>query len=145
MNLESMSGLEIIQAIIDGKLPHPSIAETIPMTFLEAEKGRVVFEATATEKHMNPMGGTHGGFASTVMDSVTGCAVHTMLEPGIPYGTIDLAVRMVRPIPRGVRLIAEGKIVNLSRSLGVSEGSLKDHSGKLYAHATSSCMIIRRT
>lgn len=144
MNLETMSGLEIIQAIIEERLPHPSIAETIPMKFLEAEKGRVLFEATASEQHMNPMGGTHGGFASTVMDSVTGCAVHTMLEPGATYGTIDLVVRMVRPVPLNIRLIAEGKIVNISRSLGVSEGALKDESGKLYAHATSSCMIKRK-
>jgi len=144
MNLETMSGLEIIQAIIEERLPHPSIAETIPMKFLEAEEGRVLFEATASEQHMNPMGGTHGGFASTVMDSVTGCAVHTMLEPGATYGTIDLVVRMVRPVPLNIRLIAEGKIVNISRSLGVSEGALKDESGKLYAHATSSCMIKRK-
>ncbi len=144
MNLETMSGLEIIQAIIEERLPHPSIAETIPMKFLEAEKGRVLFEATASEQHMNPMGGTHGGFASTVMDSVTGCAVHTMLDPGATYGTIDLVVRMVRPVPLNIRLIAEGKIVNISRSLGVSEGALKDESGKLYAHATSSCMIKRK-
>lgn len=144
MNLETMSGLEILQAIIQGKIDHPSIAATIPMKFVEAEAGRVLFHATATSNHMNPMGGTHGGFAATVLDSVTGCAVHSMLEANIPYGTIELNVKMLRPVPLEITLYAEGKVLNLSRSLGVSEGTLKDRAGKLYALATCTCMIIRK-
>ena len=144
MNLETMSGLEILQAIIRGEISHPTIASTVPMQFLEAEAGRVLFQATASENHKNPMGGTHGGFAATVLDSVTGCAVHTMLEAGIPFSTIELNIKMLRPVPLHTTLMAEGKLINLSRSLGVSEGTLKNESGKLYAHATSTCMIIRK-
>ena len=144
MNLETLTGLEILQGIVSGDLPHPSIATTVPMTFKQAESGYVLFEATATDAHVNPMGGVHGGFAATVLDSVTGCAVHTRLEAGVAYGTIDLAVKMVRPVPKDKKLIAEGRVINLSRSLGVSEGTLKDESGKLFAHATCTCMIIRR-
>lgn len=144
MNLETMSGLEILQAIIAGEITHPTIATTVPMKFVEAEAGRVLFHATATDDHMNPMGGTHGGFAATVLDSVTGCAVHSMLEANIPYGTIELNVKMLRPIPRDTTLYAEGKVLNLSRSLGVSEGTLKDGSGKLYALASCTCMIMRK-
>ena len=144
MNLDTLSGLEVLQAIVRGEMSHPGIASAVPMRFLEVEAGRVLFEATANENHTNPMGGTHGGFAATVLDSVTGCAVHSMLEPGVPYGTIELNVKMVRPVPLNVRLISEGKVINLSRSLGVSEGTLKDENGKLYAHATCTCMIIRK-
>ena len=141
---QELSGLEILQGIANGDIPHPTIAETIPMTFAFAEKGHVVFEAMANEKHINPMGGVHGGFIATVMDSVTGCAVHSMLEAGIPFGTIELNVKMVRPVPLHTKLIAEGRLINISRSLGVSEGTLKDEAGKLYAHATTTCMIIRK-
>ena len=144
MNLETMSGLEILQAIIRGEIAHPGIATIVPMKFVEAEAGRVVFEATATEDHINPMGGTHGGFAATVLDSVTGCAIHSMLEAGIDFATIDLNIKMLRPVPRLTKLIAEADVINLSRSLGVSEGTLKNKSGKLYAHATCTCMIIRK-
>ena len=143
MNIETLSGLEILQSIVNGDLPHPEIATTVPMKFAHAESGYVRFEATATDNHLNPMGGTHGGFAATVLDSVTGCAVHTQLEAGIPYGTIELNIKMMRPVPRNQTLIAEGRVINLSRSLGVSEGTLKDEQGKLYAHATCTCMIIR--
>ncbi|EPJ4856766.1 PaaI family thioesterase, partial [Acinetobacter baumannii] len=89
------------------------------------------------------LGGVHGGFAATVLDSVTGCAVHTMLPAGVGYGTIDLNVKMCRPLPQNQVLIATGKVINLSKNLGISEGKITDEEGKLYAYATATCMIIR--
>ena len=144
MSIQQMSGLELMQAMVEGKLPMPPIAHVIPMVGVVAEHGRIVFEAQADERHLNPLGGVHGGFAATVLDSVTGCAVHTMLEAGVGYGTVDLNVKMVKAIPRGLPLIAEGKVIAVSRSLGISEGTLKDADGNLYAHATATCLIIRR-
>ncbi|WP_141102346.1 PaaI family thioesterase, partial [Acinetobacter baumannii] len=82
-------------------------------------------------------------FAATVLDSVTGCAVHTMLPAGVGYGTIDLNVKMCRPLPQNQVLIATGKVINLSKNLGISEGKITDEEGKLYAYATATCMIIR--
>ena len=143
MSAHTMTGLEIMQAYVAGTIPIASIAKTIPMQPMHAEKGKVTFYATADENHLNPLGGVHGGFISTVMDSVTGCAVHTMLDACVGYGTVDLNVKMLRPVPQNVRLIAEGKIVHVSNSIAVSEGSLKDEDGKLYAHSTATCMILR--
>jgi uncharacterized protein (TIGR00369 family) len=127
-----------------GELPRASITTTIPMTFVKIEEGRVLFHAIANDSHLNPMGGVHGGFAATVLDSVTGCAVHTLLNAGVGYGTIDLNVKMIRTVPKNEKLIAEGKIINLSKSLGISEGTLKSQDGKLLATATATCMIIKR-
>lgn len=144
MKIEEMTGLEILQAMALGDLPGASITTTIPMTFVKIEEGRVLFHATANDSHLNPMGGVHGGFAATVLDSVTGCAVHTLLKAGVGYGTIDLNIKMIRPVPKNEKLIAEGKIINLSKSLGISEGTLKNQEGKLLATATATCMIIKR-
>jgi len=116
---------------------------TMGMQPVEVAEGYVKFSAKATDKHLNPMGGVHGGYACTLLDSVTGCAVHSILAPGESYGTIDLNVKMMRPVPKGVELFAEGKVINISKSLGVSEGKLVDAAGKLYAHATCTCKIIR--
>lgn len=140
---ESMSGLDMMKAMVEGKIPMASIAITIPMKGVTAEHGRVVFEATADDRHLNPLGGVHGGFAATVLDSVTGCAIHTVLNPGVGYATIDLNIKMLKAIPKNIPLVAEGKVINVSKSLGVSEGSLKDSDGKIYAHATATCMIRR--
>ena len=143
MQVENMNGLELMQAVVRGELPHPNMADTIPMKFVSVARGFVVFEATADDRHTNPLGGVHGGFAATVMDSVTGCAVHTMLDAGVGYGTIDLNVKMLKAIPKNTALIAEGKIISMSKSLGVSEGKLIDKSGKVYAYASATCMILR--
>ena len=96
------------------------------MKVVQVEEGKVVFNAIANEKHLNPQGGDHGGFAATVLDSATGCAVHTLLGAGVAYCTI-----------------AEGTVINISKSLGISEGILKNEDGKLYATSTATCMIIK--
>lgn len=139
-----MSGLELVQAMVDGKVPHPSMADTIPMRAVEARSGYVKFSVRADSRHLNPLGGVHGGFAATVLDSVTGCAVHTLLEAGIGYGTIDLNVKMLKAIPRDQELIAEGRVLHVSRNLGVAEGSLRDGAGTLLAHATCTSAVLRR-
>ena len=67
MNIEKMTGLEIMQAIVRGELPHPTMSKSIPMKVMKVEKGKVVFNAIANDKHLNPQGGVHGGFAATVL------------------------------------------------------------------------------
>ena len=111
------------------------------MYSMEVEEGRVVIHARADERHLNPLGGVHGGFAATVLDSVTGCAVHSRLPAGAVYGTVDLNVKMLRPVPRDQNLVAEATVTHLSRSLGVSEGTLRDEKGNLLASASATCFI----
>lgn len=143
MNPKEMTGLQLLQAMCAGKIPAASISETIPMQPYEVSEGTILFKAKADSRHLNPLGGVHGGFAATVLDSVTGCAVHSMLEAGVGYGTIDLNIKMCRPIPQNKELIAIGTVINISKNLGISEGKIIDENGKLYAHATATCMIIR--
>ncbi len=138
-----MTGAELLSAMAQGQLPAPSITQTMPMRLLEVAHGYVKFAAHADERHLNPLGGVHGGFAATVLDSATACAVHAALEAGVGYGTVDLNIKMVRPIPRHTELYAEGRLLNLSKSIGIAEATLKDADGKLYAHATCTCSILR--
>jgi len=143
MNPKEMTGLQLLQAMCDGRIPAPSMSETIPMQPYEVSEGTICFKVKANNHHLNPLGGVHGGFAATVLDSVTGCAVHSMLEAGAGYGTIDLNIKMCRPISQDQQLLAIGKVINISKNLGISEGRIVDENGKLYAHATATCMIIR--
>jgi uncharacterized protein (TIGR00369 family) len=138
-----MSGLELLTAMSEGVLPSPSITQTVPMTMDVIDKGAVKFTVKADSRHLNPLGGVHGGFAATVLNSVTGCAVHSTLDAGISFGTIDLNIKMMRPIPINTHLITQGRVINISKNLGVSESDIKDAEGKLYAHATCTCRIIR--
>ena len=141
MNPATLTGLQLLQAAAEGKLPRASISDTMGMTGLTAEEGRIVIRARADERHLNALGGVHGGFAAAVLDTVTGCAVHTRLGPGVGYGTVDLGVKMLRPVPKHEDLIAEGRVTHLSRSLGVAEGTLRDAQGNLLASASATCFI----
>lgn len=143
MNPLTMSGLELMQAAVEGRFPPSTMAQTIPMSFLSAEFGYVKISARADGRHLNPLGGVHGGFAASVLDSVTGCAIHSTLEPGVGYGTIDLHVKMLRPVPRDQDLVAEAHTVHTSRNIATSEGTLKSPDGKLLATATATCFVKR--
>lgn len=143
LNPAKMSGLEILQAMAEGIFPHPSICHTMPMQCVDISEGQVHFSVQADDRHLNPMGGVHGGFAATVLDSVTGCATHTTLVAGESYGTVDLNVKMVRPIPKDTELHAKGKVLNVSKTVAISEGEIRDKAGKLYAHCTATCVITR--
>ena len=134
--------LEFLTKMKNGEIPLASIATTIPMKVIVVEFGKVTFEAIADDRPINPLGGVHGGFAATVLDSATGCAVHAALDANIGYATIDLNIKMLKKIPLNFPLIAEGKIINMSKRLGISEATLKDKEGNIYAHATSTCMIL---
>jgi uncharacterized protein (TIGR00369 family) len=143
MNPMEMSGLDLLRAVASGHLPRASMGETIPTSFAEVDAGYVKMKARAGSQHLNPLGGVHGGFAATVLDSVTGCAVHSMLEAGAGYGTVDLQVKMLRPVPRDQDVVAEGRTVHIARNIATSEGTLKSLDGKLLATATATCFLKR--
>lgn len=120
-----------------------SIFDTMGMTIDRLEPGKVKFAVRADARHLNPMGGVHGGFAATVLDSVTGCALHTMLDAGVRFATVDLAVKMVRPIPQDVTVRAHGWIKHMSRSLAVADGEIRDQEGQLLASGSATLFIKR--
>jgi uncharacterized protein (TIGR00369 family) len=136
------SGLDFLQGVIDGRHPAPPIAETLGFLLVSVEKGRAVFEGVPQHRHYNPIGVVHGGFAMTLLDSALGCSVHTALDKGEAYTTLEIKVNLVRPLTKDTgRIRAEGRIVHRGRTVGTAEGEIKDADGKLYAHATTTCMI----
>jgi uncharacterized protein (TIGR00369 family) len=138
----TMSGLDFLRVMLSGKLPPPPISVLIGQRAVSAEPGRVVFEITPAEQHYNPIGAVHGGVITTVLDSVMGCTVHSTLPAGIGYTTLELKVNFLRAVTNRVgALRCEGKIINSGKRVAAVEASLTDASGKLYAHATSTCMI----
>jgi uncharacterized protein (TIGR00369 family) len=141
---EQMSGLEFLGAMQKGELPLPPICELVGFEPAEVEEGRVVFECTPAECHYNPISAVHGGLACTLFDSAMGCAVHTMLPAGVGYTTVELKVNFLRPITlKTGRLLCEGTIIHLGSRIATAEARLRDTSGKLYGHATTTCMILR--
>jgi uncharacterized protein (TIGR00369 family) len=140
----TMSGLAYLQAMKRGELPAPPIMLLLNIGFQEAEAGRVVFSVEPAEYHYNPIGMVHGGLASTLCDSAMGCAIQSTLPVGVGYTTLELKVNFVRPLTTASGLVlCEGKVINVGGRVATAEARVADRAGKLYAHATSTCLIMR--
>lgn len=140
----SMSGLEFIQAMQSGKFPAPPICDALDFLLTEAEVGRVVFEGLPSDRFRNPLGTVHGGWMSTILDSALGCAVHTTLKAGQGYTTVDLAVSFVRAVHQSTGMVrCEGKVIHVGGRIATAEARLVDAEGKLYAHGTTTCLVMQ--
>jgi uncharacterized protein (TIGR00369 family) len=139
----SLPGAVFLRAIAERRLPPPPIAELMGFDIVEVGEGRVVFAVQPQEYHYNPIGMVHGGLAATLLDSAMGCAVHSLLPEGRAYTTLELKVNFVRPLKHDTgRVQAIGKVIHLGGKVATAEGSLVDTAGKLYAHATTTCLLM---
>jgi uncharacterized protein (TIGR00369 family) len=138
----TMSGLDYLRAMAAGKLPQPPVAKLLGFGIGSIERGRVTFEADAAEYHYNPIGTVHGGVICTLLDSAMGCAVHSLLEPGHAYTTLELKVNFLRAVTvKTGHLRCTGTIVHSGSRVALADAKLTDDAGTLYAHGTSTCMI----
>ena len=139
----AMAGIDFLRAIRDGDLPSPPIAVLLGFHLAEVEPGRVVFECTPGEQHYNPIGVVHGGLAMTLLDSAMGCSVHSRMPAGAGYTTVEAKTNLVRAITgTSGRLRAIGKVIHVGSRIATADGRLEDTSGKLYAHATTTCVVL---
>lgn len=139
-----MSGLEYLRAMARAELPGVPMASLMGFGVAEIEEGRVIFECVPGEQHYNPIGSVHGGLACTLFDSAMGCAVHSALPAGVGYTTIELKVNFLRPISvQTGKLSCEGTTIHVGGRIATAEARLTDEAGKLYGHATTTCMIFR--
>ncbi len=140
--LLAQDGVSFLRGMIEGRFPAPPIMQTLGFRLIEVAQGRAVFAGRPERRHYNPIGSVHGGFAMTLLDSALGCAVHATLAQGERYTTLEVKVNLVRPLTEATGDVrAEGRILYRGRTLGTAEGEIKDAGGKLYAHATTTCMI----
>lgn len=137
-----LSGLELMQQMLAGELPYPHIADTLDFALVEVAVGRAVFQGTPQLKHYNPLGSVHGGWYATLLDSALGCAVHTTVPAGYSYTTAELGLNIVRAASASTGpLRAIGQVIHSGRQLATAEARIVGPDGKLYAHATTTCLV----
>ena len=138
------AGLDVLRAVVAGELPGPPIADTLGFDLVEVDPGRVVFAFEPAEYHYNPIGSVHGGVYATLLDSATGCAVHSMLPAGVGYTSLDLTVKFLRAITLDTgRVTCVGTVTHLGGRTALAEARLLDGADKLLATAISSILLIR--
>ena len=140
-----LSGLEVFEAMFAGRLPRPPIGDTLDFMPIRIERGLAVFQGRPSTKHYNPMGTVHGGWFATLLDSAVGCAVHSTLPAGKGYTTLELKLNLVRALTDAVPLVrAEGRVLHAGRQIATADGRLLGPDGRLYAHATTTCLIFEQ-
>jgi uncharacterized protein (TIGR00369 family) len=138
-----LSGLDFLRGIIAGRIPPPPIAVLFGMSILAAEPGQVTFGLDVGEHLYNPIGSVHGGVFCTLLDSAMGCAVHSSLERGQAYTTLELKVNLVKALTvRTPNVVATGQVVSAGRRVVTASGQITGPDGTLYAHATTTCLVL---
>jgi len=139
----SMSGLEFLRAIVEGRLPQAPMAVCLDFELTEIEEGHATFRGRTGEYLYNPMGTVHGGWYGALLDSALGCAVYSILPAGQGFTTLEYKVNLVRRMTAETgEVIAEGWIVHPGRRIATAEAKLTDKDGKLYAHGSTTCLLI---
>jgi len=137
------TGMAILQAIIEGRLPQPPIAKTMSFWLTEVSDGFAVFEGEPGEHLLNPMGGVHGGWALTLIDSATGCAAQSLLPAGFAYATVETKGNLSRPITKDTgRVRAEARVLSQGRQIISAEAKVLSRDGKVLAHGTSTLLVL---
>ena len=138
------AGLEVMQAMARGELPAPPIIATLGFRLDSVEAGRVQFSFEPAEYHYNPIGSVHGGVYATLLDSATGCAVHSMLPAGVGYTSLDLTVKFLRPITVDTgRVRCTGTVPHLGGRTALAQAELRDSADRLLGTAVSSILLLR--
>lgn len=139
----SMSGLEYMQGMLEGRHPGPPISRTLGYTLHSVSDGRVVFRGTPEFGVTNPMGTVHGGWYGTLLDSAMACAVMTRVPRGSVYTTLEYKINIIRPIPIGMTIDCIGETDHAGRSTGVAHGEIRGvEDGRLYATGSTTCIIM---
>ena len=141
--MATLSGLELLQALIDGRAPSPNMGRTLGFRLVEVAPGFARFEGQPSIEFLNPLGTVHGGWALALIDSAAGCAVHTELPAGTGYTTVETKVNFSRPIaPDAGPVRCEGRVVTRGRTIATAEARLLSADGKILAHGTSTLIIL---
>jgi uncharacterized protein (TIGR00369 family) len=142
-DIAGKTGREILQAIIDGSLPQAPISQTMSFWISEVGDGFAVFEGEPGSHLLNPMGSVHGGWALTLIDSVGGCAGHSLLPAGVGYATVETKANFSRPITRDAgRVRAEARVIAQGRQIISSEAKILGRDGKVLAHGISTIIVL---
>jgi len=140
---ETLSGLEFFRKLLKGEVPAPPYLELLNIRIAEVEAGRVVFTGVAEPRFYNGTGVAHGGFAASLLDTSLGCAINTMMPAGKRFTTLELKVNLTRPLTQEAGLLrCEAKVVHVGGRVATSEGRITGHNGKLYAHGTTTCIVV---
>ena len=143
--ISAMSGLQFLQAMARGEVPQAAICEPLTFRLVEVAEGYAAFEGEPGPQLFNPLGGVHGGWAMTMIDSAAGCAGLSLLPAGQVFTTLETKVNMTRAITENTGTVrTESRVVSSGRRVITCEAYVRDTSGRILAHGTSTLLVVPR-
>ena len=140
---QAVSGLDYFRMMAEGRVDPPAMISLLGLRIVEVEKGRIVFVGTATEQFYNGLGVAHGGYAATLLDSALGCAINSMQPAGRLFTTLELKINYTRPLTREAGEVrCEATVLHSGSRTATAEARIVDAEGRLYAHATTTCIVV---
>jgi uncharacterized protein (TIGR00369 family) len=140
--VKNKSGMDYLNAMNAGSLPLSPLVRTLDFRVESIEKGKVVFSFIPQGFHYNPIGSVHVGVLSSLLDSAMGCTLHSVLEAGSIYTTLELKVNFLKAATiHSGKLLATGKLIHTGQTTALVESTITDEQGRIFAHGTSTCLI----
>ncbi len=140
-----MDGLAFVTRIKDSGSDYAPIGHLVGFEVVAVSKGSVVVTGVPEERHYNPLGVVHGGFASTLLDLALGHACITALsgtETGV--ATTDLSVKYLRPLSATTGTVTcVATVLYRGKSTMVAEAQMRDKTRELCALAQCTCVVMR--
>lgn len=140
----TMSGQAYLDAMNAGTIDFPPLLHTLDFKVEDVTSGVAIFSFFPQEFHYNPIGTVHGGVITAMLDSAMGCSLHSLLEAGVGYTTLEIKVNFLKAITiKTGKLRAIGKVIHAGSRTALTEAQLTDEAGNVYAHGVSTCMILK--
>ena len=119
------------------------ISSTLDFAVTSMHGGVATAEMVPSEFHYNPIGLVHGGVACTLIDTVTGCAVQSLLPAGVAYTTLNTNTNFLRPMTKETgKVVATATVVKPGRKVMLATAEIRDENDKLIATGESTCLVL---
>ena len=141
-SLPTLSGMEFLQAMVEGRVPSPPISSTLDFADFTVERGSVTVELDPAEFHMNPLGTRArrghrrpAGHRLRLRGAHHPARRHRIHQPGSEHPVPAPGAR------RCGRIRCVGTVLTAGSRTATAEAKLLDARDRLLAHATSTCLI----
>ena len=139
------AGLDYMSALATGRLPPPPAIELLGITLAAVEAGHVTMTLPPGAHLHDASASVHPGMIAILLDSVMGCSVHSTLPAGQGYTTLEIKVTFLQPVTAATGpLIGAGQVVHAGGQMAIAEGQARDAAGRLYATASTTCLVFSR-
>ncbi|MFV0387995.1 MAG: PaaI family thioesterase [Pyrinomonadaceae bacterium] len=112
-------------------------ARLLGLQLQNIEEGSITIALEVRDELRQAQGLLHGGATATLIDTATGFACATLVEPGERFSTIDLTVYYLRPVVEG-KVICTAKIKRAGKKIITLDAEVADSDGKIVASALTS-------